>query len=405
MTTESESSVSSNVSEEIISLKQPHKTFGQKAPALEHIEKIKDPNLYLFSYDVGNNSAKNFIPATYKEVFNYMVTSPNEKNYYENFELTDALKLYIDVDIKEEQMKNKDRDQEFDSVVNEIIELTNQLLKKKGISKLQIIILRSKNKTGKLSGHIVYNNVVFENVHHMGYFFMNNDSYLIKDKILDPRAYKVGCLRMVWASKKNKENDLEFYKAINIEVDLSSVTGKKEFFRNCCLKTFDKEHHYVKTNYNDKLKSIEYNTKRRNIIKQKMEKIKKTIHPNIALKITELDEIDQMNETPIEEIRKYVRLLAKKRAEDYNEWITIGMAIYNSNINAFDVFDEFSKNVQEKYDYRTNVIKWNSFHKHILSMGTIKWAAKKDNPHCTIILEQKLMNQFSKRSRLIEDIY
>ena len=48
--------------------------------------------------------------------------------------------------------------------------------------------------------------------------------------------------------------------------------------------------------------------------------------------------------------RRLTRMLSKERATGYNEWITVGWALYNISEELMDEFLEFSKLCKEKYD-------------------------------------------------------
>ena len=328
--------------------------FPTKNPAIDKQKQINNRELYLFSEDITKDYAKRYILNSYQNMYNYIKNS-NKKYIYENFEMDDKLRLHIDVDINEHQIGNNNRDQFFKTTIDDIINLLNEPLKSYDIENPQIIILKSKNITGKLSGHIIYPNIVFENIHHMKYFFLNIKSKLIDDKIIDPRVYKIGCLRMLFNSKFGKENNLEYYDAINYKLQ-DDLT----LFKDSSLKYFG--------NIDYKLISINLDIDKQtgNIKIKKQQQLKNNNQLNKPI-------------VPIEELQKYVDLINIKRAIDYVEWITIGLAIYNSNPGAFEVWNEWSKNYKD-YDLNTCIYKWNSFRLGSIGFPTIRYYAKLDSP-------------------------
>lgn len=89
-----------------------------------------------------------------------------------------------------------------------------------------------------------------------------------------------------------------------------------------------------------------------------------------------------------EEITKMLDLLSAKRVEDYNDWITAGMAIYNSSSGrSFSVWDDWSKK-SKKYDSNLCKQKWKSFKTKLtdnkpdnqVTLGTIVYWCKQDSP-------------------------
>ena len=328
--------------------------FPTKNPAIDKQKQINNPELFLFSEDISKDYAKRYILNSYQNMYNYIKNS-NKKYIYENFEMDDKLRLYVDVDIYEHQIGNNDRDQFFKTTIADIINLLNEPLKSYNIENPQIIILKSKNLTGKLSGHIIYPNIVFENIQHMKYFFMNIKSKLIDDKIIDPRVYKVGCLRMLFNSKFNKNNHLEYYEGINYK-----------YSEDFCLFKDSSLKYFVNSDYRLISINLDIDKQTGNIKIKKQQQLKNNNQLNRSV-------------VPIHELQKYVDLINIKRAIDYIEWITVGLAIYNSNPGAFEVWNEWSKNYQD-YDLNTCIYKWNSFRLGPIGFPTIKYYAKIDSP-------------------------
>jgi len=82
----------------------------------------------------------------------------------------------------------------------------------------------------KLSAHVIYKNILFEDIYKMKIFMNELDSPLIKNNILDLNIYKEGCFRLLWNSKKGKNNILNFYRGINY-----NRATDKQLFYDCLL--------------------------------------------------------------------------------------------------------------------------------------------------------------------------
>ena len=81
--------------------------------------------------------------------------------------------------------------------------------------------------------------------------------------------------------------------------------------------------------------------------------------------------------------RELMPLLASFRAEDYNEWITIGWVLYNisdGDIEGRDIWCDFSAQCEEKYDENSCLYEWDRMTKRELTLGTLKYYASIDSP-------------------------
>lgn len=136
--------------------------------------------------------------------------------------MNQPVKLHIDLDYKTQTADLHKLNKLFVRLANETIELINKELSDYGIKDPEIIVLKSnqvidKYKENKVSGHIIYNNIVFEDIYQMKIFFLSLKSDLIDKKIIDKNIYRVGCFRMIGCSKKYKNNKLKFLKGINYQ--------------------------------------------------------------------------------------------------------------------------------------------------------------------------------------------
>ena len=76
----------------------------------------------------------------------------------------------------------------------------------------------------KLSLHLIYPEIIFNNIYEMKYFM--NDIQLI-----DQNPYKIGCFRMLYCSKIGKNNKLLFFRGIDYEKPNDDYL----LFLDCCI--------------------------------------------------------------------------------------------------------------------------------------------------------------------------
>lgn len=193
--------------------------FPKKAEALLYLYNYNwNSRLKLFSEDLNGYGAKRFILATKEHVYDQVIST--RAHLYENIEMGQPVKLHIDLDYKTHVSDPFKLSKLFSRLVRGILELINKEIANCGINDPQVIILRSnqvilKNRENKVSGHIIYNNVIFKDIYQMKLFFLSLKSDLIDKKIIDKNIYRIGCFRMMGCSKKYKNNKLKFFKAIN----------------------------------------------------------------------------------------------------------------------------------------------------------------------------------------------
>lgn len=100
-------------------------------------------------------------------------------------------------------------------------------------------------------------------------------------------------------------------------------------------------------------------------------------------------------------IEQFLNILNPSRSEDYNDWITIGMALKNSGYD-FEIWDKWSSNASN-YDYNTCLKQWQNFKDEVengLTIGTIMMFAKQDNPD----EYQTLYNTINHKSNISEKL-
>lgn len=80
--------------------------------------------------------------------------------------------------------------------------------------------------------------------------------------------------------------------------------------------------------------------------------------------------------------KKLIPLLSLSRVNDYTDWMTIGWALYNigdGSQEAFDLWNDFSSQ-GDTYDENKCMYEWERMVKKQLTIGTLKYYAKVDNP-------------------------
>ncbi len=94
----------------------------------------------------------------------------------------------------------------------------------------------------------------------------------------------------------------------------------------------------------------------------------------------------KLNEKEFEKLRKTVMKLNTKRADDYNMWVELGMALYNQgdtlDNKTFDLWTDFSKLNNKKFNSLESMKKWASFENKtdVLTIASIYHWYKVDNP-------------------------
>jgi P4 family phage/plasmid primase-like protien len=78
-------------------------------------------------------------------------------------------------------------------------------------------------------------------------------------------------------------------------------------------------------------------------------------------------------------LKKLLDCIDNERADNYGEWMSVGFALYNINSDNLDLWDEFSKRSKKYKDGECAKI-WKKLNQGTISIGTIKWYAKQDNP-------------------------
>jgi hypothetical protein len=353
-------------------------TFKKKDQATEFMDSVGfDSGYRLFCEDIAPNKAyKRFICAKYHTIYN--MSKNRQNHFYENHRRGRKVKLVLDLDQKYSDGEKKG---DFNSLIGDCIDIVNESLEKYTKVKPEIIIIDG-SRPGKNSAHIIYKNIIFEDIYHMKFFIMGikNDS-LIRNKIIDPNIYKDGCVRLLWNSKYGMSSPLEFHKDMNEDCEYSyRYTNNKTLFYDCLLLNIPKKHELIK--------------------------IKLPTNLKVDSRLRTSTGASSINNIGVEQIMvstlsNFINLLSKERADDYNDWIKVGMILYNcnQNVNSFELWNEWSKQSDSYDGIGVSTYKWNSFKFGSLGFGTLRHLAKEDSPdNYTIIscIEDKLWFETKK---------
>jgi putative DNA primase/helicase len=204
------------------------------------------------------------------------------------------------------------------------------------------------------------------------------------DKIkncVDVSIYTDKWFRMPNQTKEKKENTEHFIKRgimRDFLVDFihdNSININDKIFINKSI---------IKTKSNNKIK----NTQKENI-----EEIKNEIITNEKNIDVEDYDINEKNNVNFNDVKEIITNLDKNRADNYNDWITVGMILKNiSKENKFlDLWNEWSKN-SSKYKLDECNKKWKSFNKKEkgYTIATLLSMLKDDNKKKFIELCKKL---------------
>jgi P4 family phage/plasmid primase-like protien len=98
---------------------------------------------------------------------------------------------------------------------------------------------------------------------------------------------------------------------------------------------------------------------------------------------------------------KLLPMLADFRAEERNEWITIGWILYNigdASSQALDQWMDFSARCEEKYDEANCIYEWERMTKKDLTLGTLRYFASIDSPQLYKEFKREQAEHYVKES-------
>jgi P4 family phage/plasmid primase-like protien len=107
---------------------------------------------------------------------------------------------------------------------------------------------------------------------------------------------------------------------------------------------------------------------------------------------------NRVDDEKIELVKNIVNnCLNTSRADDYTLWVQLGMVLRNIDMRLLELWDDFSKN-SEKYKPKECMKKWNSMKDDNLSLGTLIYWAKQDNPEKYIEIINTSLFKYTEQS-------
>jgi len=315
------------------------------------------------SFFVARNSKKNNTSMEYasftsiQKFLQYYNNIPqNEKSYYELIDPNSYMYEYYDLDTIIDQ-NNTNNITVFNWFVKTRESFIKSLYQNKKLLNPNWIITTASNQQ-KISLHIINKNIIFPNQNTIKNFMNTFKQYLLSsnttNNIIDFAVYsKNRLMRITDSSKPNQNRPLTIW---------------KDFHNNQQINIIDTFISYAQydDNINNKIIYIEDFTSHQ---------------PIIQTSYTQNTSDDPQELYDNNTIESLLNLLSHQRVDDRDSWIQIGMALKNSGYD-FEIWDNWSS-YSNKYNHQDCQKQWNSFHTNTsskLTIGTIKFLAKQDNP-------------------------
>lgn len=177
----------------------------------------------------------------------------------------------------------------------------------------------------------------------------------ITKELFDRSVIQKNCW-FLYGSGKKKTTGTYFYKVIHIfDSELNEydeIPEKEELAKILAIRNENLNPVIAKVNLDEKYKYIKDTFMKTQKVNVNNLFIKNTDNEIIVEENNKINKNNTENEdlnNPIHIARRLVKLLSKKRAGPYNEWITIGWALYNISPTLLPEFIEFSKQDNKKY--------------------------------------------------------
>jgi len=306
--------------------------YFTKDLALTALDMMDKSKYHLFSHDKETADGKKYFYLFDYDQICMRINNHKKVHYYENYDDVTPIKFFLDVDYKLDDSFEKNKYFGYDNINNlitVIVDIFDKIFSANGYTNNQIIV-QTATTNSKMSFHIIFHSIIFESARYIKNFMKNIKNELIEtlieEKIIDLSVYRTGCFRLLGCSKIAKDNKLVLHQTINYQ-----YTDFEHVFMDSLLLNVDNctkiykyeiiENNKVDVMKNDKLNSL-------HIISRIPTKKSETINVHKII-------------TSLEELTILLSHINKKRADDYNDWISIGTSLYNSNPNSFDLWVDF----------------------------------------------------------------
>ena len=187
---------------------------------------------------------------------------------------------------------------------------------------------------------------------------------------------------LIYGSRKSE--DMDPYKVTSVFLSDGSEITTEEAFKN--YKIYDMKEKCIPIQENIKfflpriLSIIPYGRPTQELVqglvsplKGKLQEEKVKIKKPLKVSVEEALKISE----------KLLPMLADFRAEERNDWITVGWILYNigdASTEALEQWMDFSARCQEKYDEASCIYEWERMVKKDLTLGTLRHFASIDSP-------------------------
>lgn len=198
----------------------------------------------------------------------------------------------------------------------------------------------------------------------------------------NPYIYALSCVIGANGEEISLQDALFGYKIFDVDEKRIKIKGKEKFYlpRILSILPFNRDISELKPDLESPL---------RNTIKK--------ISPNSGSKkaYKDLSVLELL-----ERAKEIIALIADERADDRNDWMRIGWALFNigeGSDEALSVWDDFSSR-SEKYDKNTCIYEWSKMIRKNMSLGTLSFYAKTDSPEEFAKLTHKYSQKFIEKS-------
>lgn len=211
------------------------------------------------------------------------------------------------------------------------------------------------------------------------------------------------CCTVPWLMYgSRKSEDMDPYKVTKVFDSNGSEIDLEEAFKHYVI--YDMKEHKIDIRGKVKkylpriLSVIPYNRPIKEVkqglispLKEKLQEKQDKKQKNIKVSVTEALMVS----------KRLIPMIANWRAEDRNEWMTIGWILFNIGegcTQALEQWLEFSARCEDKYDEKHCIYEWDRMVRKDLTLGTLKYYASIDNPEMYAVYKREQTEHYIKES-------
>ena len=210
-------------------------TFLKKSDALKQLEKLNNTEYKLFSGDTKNPDypgGKIFFVTSCNYIYKSIFEDEENKYCYENYNDSQKVKLFFDIDYK----FNTDTDVDIDDIDKYIeIVLGNALIDIEKMLNIinininnQTFIICDSNRPEKISFHIIFPNIIFDNV--ISIKNLIEHTFPNKNSFIDTSVYKTSSLRCLFCYKFGINSKFKLYDSHKNDI-INKIISFSEIFK------------------------------------------------------------------------------------------------------------------------------------------------------------------------------